>query len=139
MDELLSLIMNCEHGCRTCFHNTAGALCSIGADQARQPCPYWAISFRLFLRAVEDWERAHPGQIPEAMERASGPRSYNLSRYRASAEGFFPATCKTCTHWRPEADCQPRSGPPCQQWRVSLAYFLMGSALWRLRHPWPEQ
>ena len=138
MNDLRAIIASCENGCTTCFHSTTGARCGIGTDPARQPCPYWVISFRLFLRAVEDWERDHPGQIPEAPERARGPRSYNLSRYRASAEGYFPASCETCTHWRPGADCQPRSGPPCQQWRVSLAYFLMGSALWRLRHPWPE-
>lgn len=125
------------HTCPTCFHS-AEAGCSIGADPSRQPCPYWAISFRLFLRAVEDWERAHPGQIQEASGQGSRARGYALERYRASSEGFYPASCKTCTHWRPGASCQPRSGPPCKRWRVSLAYFLMGGHLWRLLHPWPE-
>lgn len=125
------------HTCPTCFHAT-GAGCSIGAEPARQPCTYWVISFRLFLRAVEDWQQAHPGQIPEASGQDGRGRGYALERYRASSEGFYSASCKTCAHWRPEADCQPRSGPACQRWSVSLPYFLMGGRLWRLLHPWPQ-
>ena len=126
------------HRCGTCFHVVAGGGCSLGAAPARPSCPWWVISFSEFLRAVKRWQKEHPGQIPEPVRQDTGPRIYNLERYGESAEGFFPASCQTCTHWKPGEDCPPRSGTPCQRWAVSPPFFLMGAYFRRLRHPWPE-
>lgn len=128
---------SCPHICGTCFHLLAGGRCAVEADPYRSNCDYWAIAFREYLRAVKRWQQLHPGQLPEERSQ-TGPRRYALERYRASAEGFFPACCRTCKHRRPGGACHDADGEPCQQWEISLPFYFMGSHLWRKWHPWPE-
>lgn len=118
--------------CGTCFHALEGGSCSIGAAQGGAPCPWWGPSFGDFLRAVQDWQQSHPGQAPEPRTQGSGARVYNLERYAMSAEGFFPAGCRTCTHNRPGHPCPDPGQEPCGRWSISLQFFLYGSYLWKL-------
>lgn len=124
--------------CEGCFHAIQGGSCSIGADPAGAPCPWWAPSFVDFLRAVRQWQQEHPGQAPEPSTQGGGARVYNLERYAASCERFFPASCQTCEQNRPGHPCQEERPGPCGRWSVSLPYFLYGSHLWRQGHKWPE-
>lgn len=118
--------------CGTCFHALEGGGCFIGADPAGAPCPWWVPSFGDFLRAVRQWKQEHPGQAPEPSTQGGGARGYSLERYAMSAEGFFPASCRTCGHNRPGHPCHDPGQGPCGRWSVGLSFFLYGSYLWKL-------
>lgn len=132
MRDGFDLLTGCPRHCGTCFHALEGGSCSIGGTQGGAPCPWWVPSFGDFLRAVRQWQQGHPGQAPEPSTQGSGARVYNLRRYAMSAEGFFPASCRTCERNRPGHHCQEERPGPCGRWAVCLPFFLYGSYLWRL-------